>query len=123
MSNPYSKLDQAMSALVEAYQELEISLESKHGDDLEAIENATVEALETAIDSAIEEHDSSTGSFASLVSALSDAIEALDPSAFESEEEEEELDDEDYEDLDEDDIDLDDDDLEDEEDEDEDDDD
>ena len=107
MSNPYSKLDQAISDLVEAYQELELELEKKNGDDLEAIENGAVEAFETSIDAAIEEHDSSTSSFASLVSAMSDAIEQLDPSAFEGDEDEE-LEDVEYDDLD-DDIDLEDD--------------
>src|SRR5690606_3363417 len=114
---PYSKLDQAVSDLVEAYQALEQSLEEKHGEDFESIENNVVEALENAIDSAIEEHDSTTSQFASLVSSMSDAIEQLDPSAFEGEDEDElELETGDYDDL-EDDIDLDDDELEDEEDE------
>jgi predicted transcriptional regulator len=113
MADSFGKLDQALRDLVEAYSNLVSELESKYGDDdEEAITTAIIEAVETSIEGAIDEQDSSTTEFAEMLSALSEALEQLDPSAFEEQGEEEE---EEYEDEDVDYDDIDDEDLEDEE--------
>lgn len=115
-----SKLDQALIDLIEAYTALESEIDTKYADDEESYAAAMIEALETSVEAAIEDQDASTSSFASLLSSLTEALEQLDPSAFEGGEDED--DESDY-DSDEDDVDLDDDDLDDEDDDDEDDDD
>ena len=107
-----SKLDQALSDLIEAYVALESELDEKHGDDEDSFATALVEVLETSIEAAIENQDVSTTVFASMLSTFTEALEQLDPSAFENEgedDEEYESDDSDY-DVDDDEIDLDDDD-------------
>ncbi len=115
MANSTSKLDQALMDLIEAYSEIASGLAEKHGEDEDALNNALVEVLETSIDSAVEEQGFNTSQFASMLSCLTEALEQIDPSAFEDE-------DEDYEyDIEESDIDLDDDDADDDEEEDEDD--
>ena len=102
IADSFSKLDQALKDLVESYSTLVSELENKHGEeDEEALSAAIIEAIETSIEGAIDEQDSSTSEFAELVSALSEALEQLDPSAFneqteEEEEEEEYGDDDDY---------------------------
>ena len=99
MAKSYGKLDQALKDLVEAYLEIEEELTEKHGEDEEALAHAFIEALETSVESAMEEHDCSSGSFASMLSNLSEALEQIDSAAFEgsSEDDEYELADEDYE--------------------------
>ncbi len=86
MPNAYSKLDQALIDLIDAYVELEAKLVEKHDNDEDEVASGITEALEASIDSAIEDQDFSTSLFASVVSKLSDALEQLDPSAFENEE-------------------------------------
>ena len=103
-----SKLDQALIDLIEAYTELEAELDKKFADDEESYAAALIETIETSVEAAIEDQDASTGSFASLLSSMTEALEQLDPSAFEGGEEED--DDDEYE-ADDDDVDLDDDDL------------
>lgn len=106
MADSFSKLDQALKDLVEAYTNLISELESKYGDeDEDALSAAIIEALETSIEGAIDEQDSSTTNFAEMLSALSEALEQLDPAAFdeqsaEGEDEEYEDDDVDYDDID-----------------------
>ena len=85
MSNSYAKLDQALKDLLEAYTELEEENESKFGDDEDSYSHAMIEALETSIESALEEHDVSTTVFAAVLSNLTEALEQLDPSAFDEE--------------------------------------
>lgn len=85
MSSPIAKLDQALKDLIEAFVELEEELDDKFGDDEEKYSIAVVESLEGAIENAIEDQDSSTNAFATIVSALSEALESLDPSAFDDE--------------------------------------
>ena len=77
-----SKLDQALKDLVEAFLNLEEELESAHGDDEDSYSGALVEALEGAIEGAMDEFGASSHSIASLVSAMSESLEQLDPSAF-----------------------------------------
>ena len=122
MANSYQKLDQALKDLVESYAEIETELEEKHGDDEEALSHALIEALETSIEGALEEHDYSSANFAGVLSLLTEALEQLDPAAFEdSSEDDEEYDmaevEYDLEDADIDDADLDDADLDEDEDE------
>lgn len=107
MADSFGKLDQALRDLVEAYSNLVTELEGKYGDDdEEAITTAIIEAVETSIEGAIDEQDSSTTEFAEMLSALSEALEQLDPSAFEEQaEEEEEYEEDEDEDVDYDDID------------------
>ncbi|MFN8389162.1 MAG: hypothetical protein U0136_02590 [Bdellovibrionota bacterium] len=118
MANTFSKLDQALKDLIEAYVELEGQLEEKHGDDEESMSHAMIEALETAVEGALEEHDYSSSNFAGVLSLITEALEQLDPAAFEEEGEEYdlaeveyELEDGDIDDADIDDADLDDVDL------------
>jgi len=120
MANSYAKLDSALKDLVEAFSEVEEELSAKHGEDEEALSHAVIEALETAVEGALEEHDYSSSSFAGLLSLLTEALEQLDPAAFEEEggeydmaEVEYDADDADVDDADLDDSDLDEDDLED----------
>jgi predicted transcriptional regulator len=97
IADSFSKLDQALKDLVESYASLVSELENKHGEeDEEALSAAIIEAIETSIEGAIDEQDSSTSEFAELISALSEALEQLDPSAFNETSEEEEDEDEDY---------------------------
>lgn len=99
MVSLYKKLDDALKDLVEAYIELEDQITEKVGDDEDAFTHAIIEALETSIESAIEEHDFSTTGFAAILSNLTEGLEQLDPVAFDDDEEEDEDesdDDEDY---------------------------
>lgn len=84
------KLSQAIIDLIEAYSVLEDELEEKHPDDEDAYALSLVNAVETAIEAGIEEHGSNTSSFANLVSVMTEALEQLDPSAFDEDEEIEE---------------------------------
>jgi len=107
MRGSTSKLEQALKDLIEAYSELDTELTAKLEDDEEAYASSMLESLETSIESALEDQDMETKSFANLLSYFSDALEQLDPVAFdeegESDEEEEEYeDDEDDTDYDED---------------------
>ena len=88
MSNSISKIDQALSDLVEAFSELESEFSEKYGEDQDALDHALAEVLETSIDSALEEHDCTPGFFASLINALSEGLEQIDPSAFGDEDDE-----------------------------------
>lgn len=117
MANSYTKLDQALKDLVEAFSGVEEELTEKHGEDEEALAHAVLEAVETSVEGALEEHDYSSSSFASLLSVLTEALEQLDPAAFEEEgaeydmsEVEYDIDDSDIDDADLDDVDLDEDD-------------
>lgn len=107
MAHTVSKLEQSLRDLIDAYHELEEQLKKKHLDDVDTLAAAVVEAMESAVDEAIDHQDSSTGKFAELITYLQEALEQLDPSAFEGSEEEEDedddidLDDIDYDDLDE----------------------
>ncbi len=107
MVSLYKKLDEALQNLVEAYIELEDQITEKVGDDEDAFTHSIIEALETSIETAIEEHDFSTNGFAAILSNLTEALEQLDPVAFDDDEEEDDeeyeaSDDEEYEDIDED---------------------
>lgn len=114
MAKSYTKLEQALKDLIESYAEVELELEEKHSDDEEALGNELLEVLEGSIETALEEHDFSAGSFANLLSVLSEGLEQIDPAAFEDEGEEDEEDEEyemsdvDYDDLEEGDLDEDD---------------
>ncbi|MCB0360495.1 MAG: hypothetical protein KDD44_12690, partial [Bdellovibrionales bacterium] len=65
-------------------------LEEKFGDDVDTYEHSVVEALEASIESVADEQDVSTNFVATMLSALSEALEQLDPSAFDGDEDEEE---------------------------------
>ncbi len=82
----FANLDQALKDLIESYTELEEETEQTHGDDEDSYSQAIIEALETSVETAIEEHDVSTTTFATILSHLTEALEQLDPSAFEDEE-------------------------------------
>lgn len=98
MAKSYAKLDQALKDLVEAYLEIDAELTEKHGEDEEALAHAFTEVLETSVESAMEEHDCSSSSFASMLSNLSESLEQIDPAAFEGagDDDEYELAEEDY---------------------------
>lgn len=86
MKTSLTKLDQALSDLIEAYSELEDTLLEKYDEDEEAFNNAIVEVLETSLENAIDEQDSTTTAAANMLTALFESLESLDPSAFEDEE-------------------------------------
>ena len=88
MSNAYARLDQALKDLVEAYTEVEAELEDKYSDDEDSFSHAVIEALETAIESTIEEQDISTSALAGVFANMTEALEQLDPSAFDEDEDE-----------------------------------
>ena len=115
MVDSFAKLDQALKDLIEAYSELETELSGKFENDDEAFSTAVIEVLETSIEGALEEQDVETKAFANLLTLFSDALEQIDPVAFEDAVEEDEDAEGEYEDDD----DLDYDDLDDDEDEDE----
>jgi len=128
------KIIDALTQLVEGFAELQEGLEADfdpesdddekedEGSDLD-IEDALVTEIRAAVEAVIENEDCAPEDLASIVSALTDALEELDPEIFsgeESEEEEEEEyeeeeEDDDDDDYDDDDIDLDDDDYDDDE--------
>jgi hypothetical protein len=121
------KIIDALTQLVEGFAELQQGLEEnfdpdqaedeKETDDEEPssdIEEALVTEVRSAVEAVIENEDCAPEDLASIVSALTDALEEIDPELFASQEEEEEEEaeedeDEDLEDDDED-LDLDDDD-------------
>jgi len=106
MADSIKKLDQAIKNLIEAYSKVEEEFDEKYADDPETFETQLLETIESSIESAIDEQGSTTAIFASILSSFSEALEQLDPSAFEEVEDDDdyEIDDVDYEDLDEDDI-------------------
>ena len=107
MGKTTGRLQQALIDLIESYAELESKAEEQFVDDEESYAHAMVENLETSLESAIDEGDISTGQFAALLANLSEALEQLDPSAFESDEDEDEdVDPSDLEDLDDEDLEL-----------------
>ncbi|MCC6219779.1 MAG: hypothetical protein IT291_00905 [Deltaproteobacteria bacterium] len=87
MASTHAKLDEALSNLIEAYAELEEEIDQRFGDDEDAFEHKIIEVLETSIETALENQDASTNLFATIVSALSEALEQMDPTAFDEEEE------------------------------------
>lgn len=98
MVSSFKKLDDALQDLIVAYTELEQEITDKVGEDEDAFSHAIIEALETSIESAVEEHDFSTAGFAAVLSNLTEALQELDPAAFDEDGAEEEVDeDEEYE--------------------------
>lgn len=95
IKKPNTKLDQAFSELLQAFAELENELDKKFADDEEGFSTAILEAIESAIDTAIEDTDSSTGAVAQVLAAFTEALEEIDPSAFDEVEDDDE-DDSDY---------------------------
>ena len=83
MSNAAEKIDIALKELLEAFSELEQDLDEKHGDDEDAYQSLLAETFESSIETAVEESGTSTTLVATLVSSLSEGLEALDPSVFE----------------------------------------
>lgn len=123
------KIIEALTQLVEGFAELQEKLEEDFDPDVASdedektetedddepaagIEEAIVTELKAAVESVIENEDCAPEDLASIVSALTDALEEIDPEVFShgevEEEEEEEEEDEDYEDIDDDDFDDDD---------------
>ncbi|MBX7145664.1 MAG: hypothetical protein K1X79_14530 [Oligoflexia bacterium] len=114
------KIIEALTQLLEGYSELQESIENDFGgekDDEETAEEldaALVTEMRAAVESVIENEDYTAEEIASVISALTDCLQEIDPDVFETEETEEEEDDDDYDDDDEDeddeDLDLDEDD-------------
>jgi len=88
MTSSFAKLDQALGDLIEAYSELGETLEEKYGEDEEAFSTAVVEALESCLETAMEENDVSSGFVATLLASFTEALEEVDPSAFDDEDDE-----------------------------------
>ncbi len=115
------KIIEALTQLVEGFAELQEKLEEDYDPEVAAesddddtdseeeesatgIEEAIVTEIKAAVESVIENEDCAPEDLASIVSALTDALEEIDPEVFshgEAEEEEEE-EEEEYEDIDED---------------------
>ena len=85
MASSVSKLDQAMKDLLDAYISLEDQVDANHSEDDDAFSSAILEALEIAIESALDKMEVPSQTMAALVSAMSEALEQLDPSAFDDE--------------------------------------
>ncbi len=83
MAKSASNLEQALVELIDGYIELESSSNKAYGDDEDSFSNSIIEGLETSLDAAIEESNISTTEFATLLANLSEALEQIDPSAFE----------------------------------------
>lgn len=83
MGDSYIKLDQALKDLIEAYVDLDKEIALKNNDDEDAYSSAMIETLETSIESALEDQDVESKFFANMITFLSDALEQLDPVAFE----------------------------------------
>lgn len=83
MAKRASNLEQALIELIDGYLELETNSNKAYGDDHDSFSNSVIEGLETSLDSAIEESNISTSQFATLLANLSEALEQIDPSAFE----------------------------------------
>ena len=119
------KIIEALTQLVEGFAELQEKLEEDYDPEVETasdddaatetededsatgIEEAIVTEIKAAVESVIENEDCAPEDLASIVSALTDALEEIDPQVFshgeaEEEEEEEEYEDEDDEDFEED---------------------
>jgi hypothetical protein len=120
------KIIDALTQLVEGFAELQEKLEEDFDPDRDeseekeetenpagSLEDALVTEIRAAVESVIENEDCAPEDLASIISALTDALEEIAPEVFTEEEKEEEEEEEDYEeddDDDDDDIDLDDDD-------------
>lgn len=89
MAHSSSKLNQALIDLIEAFTALEEEMAEKFGDDEDSYAGALIETLESTVEAAIDEQEVSTNAVAGLLSSLSQALEQIDPSAFEEEEDEE----------------------------------
>ena len=97
MAKTLAKLDQALQDLFTAYNEIELELNEKFTDE-EEVANGLIEILETSIDSAMDDTDTTSNVVAMILSNMSDALEQIDPAAFEGgEDEEEDEDEEEYE--------------------------
>ncbi len=111
-----AKLEQSFNELIQAFSSLTAQLEKKYEEDDEACSTAIIEAIGTVIESAIEESDVTTGSIAQMLAVFTEALEEIDPDAFESivsddsEDDDYDLDDDDTEEYNEDDDEEDDDD-------------
>ena len=92
MSEAAERLHKALSNLIESYTEIESELEEKFTDDEDSFSHAIIETLEGGIEAATEERGISTQALAAVFSNLNEALEQLDPSAFD----EADSDDEDY---------------------------
>jgi hypothetical protein len=127
-SKAAEKIVEALTQLVEGFAELQEQLENDFGtgsdeDETEAddeneeasaeLQDALVTEVRAAVESVIENEDCAPEDIASVISALTGALEEVAPEVFAEEEEakDEEAEEEEYEDEDEDDIDLDDDDY------------
>lgn len=113
MSATTSKFDQALKELVDTFASVHTELVDKYEDDEDGYQHALLETVENAIEGALEDSDVDASFLAGFLTTCSEALENLDPEAFnESEEGEDDysMDDVDYdEDEDLDDEDLDDD--------------
>lgn len=98
-----ARLEQAFSELIQAFIALEEQMEKKYADDDDAYSSAVIESVESAIDSALEEQEISTSSIAQMLAVFTEALEEVDPAAFEDIGEDDEDEDSDDYDLDEDD--------------------
>lgn len=82
MAKSASNLEQALIELIDAYVEIEKGANKNFGDDQDLYSNAIIDGFEASLDTAIEESEISTTQFASLLAHLSEALEQIDPSAF-----------------------------------------
>lgn len=103
------KIIEALTQLLEGYSELQQSLENDFGggkededeETAEELDAALVTEMRAAVESVIENEDYTAEEVASVISALTDSLQEIDPDVFEAEESEESEDD-DYDDDDDD---------------------
>ena len=84
MTSSVAKLDQALTDLLEAFQGVEDEMDDRAGGDRKETKQSVIEALEGSIENSLDETSSSTENFAWLITALTEALQQLDPSAIES---------------------------------------
>lgn len=87
MASSFDKFHNAVRDLLESYAKLEQDLEAEAEGDEEVLAASIAENAETAIESAMDDLDVEGSQVGELLSALSDALEAVDPAAFEGYEE------------------------------------
>ena len=106
MAKTENKIIEGLTQLVEGFSELEDKMEAEYGADAadDEISTAIVSEVVACLESVIESEDYTPQYLASVVSALHQSLEELDPDIFSREEESEEEDDDDSDDDDEEEI-------------------
>ena len=85
MADEIAKLEAQLKDFAEVYKSVRAKLCVQHGDDDDAVDSAMVEILTSAMESVIDELEFDTADLATFAGCLMEAVEVLDPSAFDDE--------------------------------------